>query len=199
MNCDTYLQMLETLPVDELAYGDAAHHAANCRDCDRVTRVVAERERNMLLAYGSITPPVPTGPLAAHAVELSRRRRVAFFYRVALCAAAVASVLMFVMTRRVIPAHARSNVTFVRLQCLSPGQAFDILKPSLPEDVGISSVASSSLLRIIASEKEAARIRAVLRLYDNSEMSQCGVATGATAVGTPVEARATKASRPSRP
>ena len=47
MNCDTYLSMLETLPVEELAYGGAREHAANCRDCDRVTRVVAERERNM--------------------------------------------------------------------------------------------------------------------------------------------------------
>ena len=50
MNCDTYLAMLETLPVEELAYGSAHDHAAGCRECDRITRVVAERERNMRMA-----------------------------------------------------------------------------------------------------------------------------------------------------
>ena len=104
MNCDTYLSMLETLPVEELAYGDARLHAATCRDCDRVTRVVAERERNMLMAYGELYLPGPVDAVAARARELSRRRRAAFFYRVGLGLATVATVLFLLMSRRVVPA-----------------------------------------------------------------------------------------------
>lgn len=174
MNCDTYLSMLETLPVSELAYGDAADHATNCRDCGRVTRVVAERERNMLLAYGTISPPVPTGLLAAHALELSRRQRIAFYYRFALAIAAVLSVLGFLMMKRIRPAIARAEVSFVRVQCLSGEQAVEILQRSSLLD-GISSVrADGPVLRIVASGPETQRIRAFLRLYDNSDMSRCG-------------------------
>src|SRR5262249_4925643 len=186
MNCETYLSMLEILPVSELAFGDAADHAANCRDCDRVTRVVAERERNMLLAYGTISPPVPTGLLAAHALELSRRRRIAFYYRFALAIAALVSVLGFFMARRVRATIARAEVSFVGLHCLSCDQALGLLRPCVSPEVAISARGSSSLLRIVASRAETARIRAFLRLYDNSAMSQCGgaavgPATAATA------------------
>ena len=189
MTCETYLSMLETLPVSELAYGDAADHAANCRDCDRVTRVVAERERNMLLAYGTISPPVPSGPLAAHALELSRRRRIAFYYRFALTIAAVVSVLGFFMVRRVRPTIARVETSFVGLQCLSGEQALEILRPSVSPEVAISARGSSSFLRIVASRAETARIRAILRLYDNSAMSPCGAAAvGAARAAAPARA-----------
>jgi len=198
MNCETYLSMLETLPVNELAYGDAAAHAANCRDCDRVTRVVAERERNMLLAYGTISPAVPSGLLAAHALELSRRRRIAFYYRFALVIAAVASVLGFFMVRRARPTIARVEASFVGLQCLSGEQALDLVRPSVSPEVAISARGSSSVLRIVASRAEAARIRAILRLYDNPAMSPCGgapVRAAAAAAAAAAPARAI----PSRP
>src|SRR4029077_2258109 len=84
MNCDTYLSMLETLPVEELAYGSAREHAANCRDCDRVTQVVAERERNLAMAFGGLYPSVQAGSITARALELSRRRRIALYYRIGL-------------------------------------------------------------------------------------------------------------------
>jgi hypothetical protein len=188
MTCDTYLSMLETLPVSELAFGDAADHAASCRDCDRVTRVVAERERNMLLAYGTISPPVPTGLVAAHALELSRRRRIAFYYRFALVIAAVVSVLGFLMVGRVRPTMARVGTSFIGLQCLSGEQALDILRPSVSPEVAISARGSSSVVRIVASRAEAARIRAILRLYDNSAMSPCGGAALGAAAAAPARA-----------
>ena len=119
MNCETYLSMLETLPVDELAYGDARVHAATCRDCDRVTRVVAERERNMLMAFGEVLSTRSGGPLAARARVLSRRRRIALYYRIGLGVATVATVLFLIMSRRTSPCHCTVSETF-HLQCLSP-------------------------------------------------------------------------------
>lgn len=173
MNCDTYLSMLETLPVDELAYGDAADHAATCRDCDRVTRVVAERERNMLLAYGSITPPVTTGPLTAHAIELSRRRRVAFFYRAGLVVAAVVAVLGFIMTRRVRPTMARTSEAF-QLRCLAPEQAVEVLRNGLSPDVEIVSRSGwNGVIRVVARPAEMQVIRSRLDAVDNAARYQC--------------------------
>ena len=124
MNCDTYLSMLETLPVEELAYGDARLHAATCRDCDRVTRVVAERERNMLMAYGELYLPGPVDAVAARARELSRRRKVALFYRIGLGLATVATVLFLLISRRVVPTPtARVPVTAVPKIMNAPGPA----------------------------------------------------------------------------
>ena len=106
MNCDTYLSMLATLPIEELGYDDAREHAARCHDCNRVTRVVAERERNMLVAFGELYPSVPAGSIATRAIVLSRRRRIAFYCRLGLGVAAAASILVMIGSRRIAPPRA---------------------------------------------------------------------------------------------
>lgn len=174
MNCDTYLSMLETLPVEELAYGGAREHAANCRDCDRVTQVVAERERNLVMAFGGLYPSVHAGSITARSLELSRRRRIAFYYRIGLGVATVASILFFVMTtRRVAPV--RVSETF-RLQCLSPDQAIEVLRTVTSPAVSLSARDNSlGIIRVAAPPGEIERVRSVLVRYDNPTESQCGV------------------------
>ena len=76
MNCNEYLAMLSTLPVEELDYGSVRAHAAECRDCDRVTRVVVERERSMLVAYGDLNSATSAMQVALNAYALSNRRRL---------------------------------------------------------------------------------------------------------------------------
>jgi hypothetical protein len=140
MTCEDYLSMLETLPVEELAYGDARDHAAECHDCNRVTRVVAARERNMTLAYAEAYPSASAVTVAERAIEVSRRRRVAFYVRAALGAAAVLTLFATIMTRRVVPAPSRAAVaeeTF-RLQCLSPEQAAELIRQQIPNAAGLS-------------------------------------------------------------
>ena len=178
MNCDNYLSMLATLPVEELAYGGAREHAASCRECDRITRVVAERERNMLMAFGDLYLSVPPGQMAARALVASRRRTVALYYRIGLGVATAATIFYMVVSRR-IPAPSRSPVvseTF-RLQCLSPDQALEVLRPLIPATVSISSRGNSPLgiIRVAASPQEMERIRSVLDRYDTPTESQCGV------------------------
>ena len=101
MSCDDYLSMLATLPVDELAYGRAREHAAGCRHCDRVTRVVAERERNMLMAFDDLQSSVPAAQAAAAALATSRRREVAFYSEIGLGIALVSTVLYLLISRLV--------------------------------------------------------------------------------------------------
>ena len=162
MTCDTYLSMLATLPIKDLAYGDAREHAANCRDCDRVTRVVAERERTMLMAFDELYPPVPAGPIAARALVMSRRRRIALYYRIGLGVATVASFLFVIMARRVVPQ--RAMIETFRLQCLSPDQAIEVLRPIISPAVTVSAPGNSPVatLRVGASPEEIERVRAVL-------------------------------------
>jgi hypothetical protein len=152
VNCDDYLSMLATLPVEELAYGSARAHAAGCRDCDRVTRVVAERERNMLVAFDNLYSSVPAVQAAAGAVTAARRRRIGLYYKIGLAFAAVAILFYMALSRTVIvsPASSLVSETF-RLQCLSPEQAAEMLRPLIGA-TGRISIRSNSPLGIIKVE-----------------------------------------------
>ena len=179
MNCDDYLAMLATLPVGELAYGRAGDHAASCRDCDRVTRVVAERERNMLTAYGDLQFSVPAEQIAERALVASRRRTVALYYRIGLGVAMVATVLFMILSLRVGlgPQTARVSETAFHLQCLSPEQAAEVLRSQLQPSTSIRIRPDSPLgiIRVAGSPDEMARARALLERYDTPAESQCAV------------------------
>jgi hypothetical protein len=178
VNCDDYLSMLATLPVEELAYGTAREHAAGCRDCDRVTRVVAEREHNMLMAFGDLDSSVPVAQTAASALMRSRRRKVALYYEMGLGIAMVATVLYIVMLRTD-PAplpSSRVSETF-QLQCLSPEQAAEVLRPQIQPTALISFRPSSGLgvIKVEASREDIVTARSVLDRYDSPAESQCAV------------------------
>lgn len=93
---------LETLPVEELAYGRLREHATGCHECNRVTRVVAEREHNMRMAFGELRSSVPAAQTAASVRRTSRRRKVARYTDIGFAVATVATVL-FVMWSRLVP------------------------------------------------------------------------------------------------
>jgi len=176
MNCNDYLSMLATLPVDELNYGHAREHTLACRDCDRVTRVVAERERNMLLAYDALHSSAPVERTALRAIEASRRRRVVRYYEIAVGIAMAASLVSFVMVRRV-PARvpvATVSETF-RLQCLSPDQAAEVLRPyrSSTSSISISSRSTLSIINVRAVPEEMQKLRSVIDRYDNPAQTRC--------------------------
>jgi hypothetical protein len=178
VNCDDYLSMLATLPVEELAYGRPREHAAGCRDCDRVTRVVAEREHNLLMAFGDLDSSVPAAQTATTALMRSRRRKVALYYKVGLGIAMVATAL-YVTMLRIVPAPPPSstvNETF-RLQCLSPEQAAEVLRPQIQPTARISFRPSAPLgvIKVEASREEMVTVRSVLDRYDSPAESQCAV------------------------
>ena len=183
MNCDDYLAMLATLPVDELAYGRAREHAAGCRHCDRVTRVVAEREQNMLMAFGELRPSVPAAQTAATALMRSHRRKVGRYYQRGLGIAMVATVLLYVTMARMTPAPApgaRVSETF-QLDCLSPEQAAEVLRPRIEPTALISFRPGPALgvISVEASREEIAVARSVLERYDSPAESRCAVQTTA--------------------
>jgi hypothetical protein len=178
MNCDTYLAMLATLPVDELAYGNAREHAAGCRDCDRVTRVVVERERNLVVAYNDLYPPLRPEPIAARALDLSRRRRIAFYFRLGLGIATAVVAFMVFAVRRTVPRPPGQTVTeTIRLGCLSPDQAMEVLRLHASPSVSVEARPSAVLgvVQVVAPPGELARVRSMLAEYDTPRVSQCGL------------------------
>jgi hypothetical protein len=176
MNCDDYLAMLETLPVGELAYGRARAHAMQCRDCDRVTRVVAERERNMLLTYGDLQPSVPATHMAAGALATSRRRRVARYYRIGLGITAMVTVAVMALSRRLLPPTPVTLRETFQLRCLSADQAAKLLRPLLEASgkASIRPTSSRTIVTIEASPQQMAQAQLVLDRYDKAPRSQCG-------------------------
>ena len=177
MNCNDYLSMLATLPVDELAYGTAREHVSTCHDCDRVTRVVVERERNMRLAFDDLHSSMPATQTAARALEASRRRRIARYYEVAL-GVAMAATLVYFVSLRVTPDQARVvtvTETF-RLQCLSPEQAAEVVRPFV-SSAGEILIPPTGLgiIDIRAPLEEVQKARSALDRYDNPRESRCAV------------------------
>jgi hypothetical protein len=177
MNCETYLSMLSTLPIDELTHGDARAHVATCRDCDRVSRVVAERERNMLMAFGELYPPTPADPVATRALEISRRRKIGLYYRMGIGVAAAATFLSVFATRRAFPGPSPAvNATF-RLDCMSPAQAIEIIRMGASKNVQISARPNSplSVVDVTAAAGELDRVQALIEQYDNRAAMNCGI------------------------
>jgi hypothetical protein len=179
MNCDSYLSMLATLPVDELAYGGARDHAVSCHDCDRITRVVTERERNMVMAFGDLYPSVPVGELATRALATSRRRTVALYYRIGLGVAMAATVLYMIMSRRAPAPSPTTQRERLALQCLSPEQAAAVLRQPAGASGRVAiRIHPSSSLGVIDVEglpEEMVAVRSLLDRYDNPMQSRCAV------------------------
>jgi hypothetical protein len=177
MNCDDYLSMLATLPVDELADGRAREHADTCPECNRVTRVVVARERSMLAVYGEL-PMAATAPeVAARALRTSRHRTVSLYYRIGLGLSAAAALLYAVYARRdsATPPVPTVRET-IRLQCLSPEQAAEVLRPYLHRTGSITIRPTPlGLIHVEATAKDMTTAHKILERFDNPAASQCAV------------------------
>ncbi|HEY9229218.1 MAG TPA: hypothetical protein VIP11_21380 [Gemmatimonadaceae bacterium] len=178
MTCEDYLSMLESLPVEELAYGAARDHAAQCHDCNRVTRVVAARERNMVMAYAEAYPSAAAVTVAERAIATSRRRRIALYVRFALGAVAAVVVAGIFASRRVLPSPtvvAVPQETF-RLQCLSPDQAAELLRQEIPAaTLSIRARPPLGVLHVEGSPLDLQIARSIIDRYDSPARSQCAV------------------------
>lgn len=199
MTCEDYLSMLETLPVQELAYGEARDHAAFCADCNRVTRVVAARERNMTLAYESAYPSASATTVAERAIAAARRQRIAFFLRAGLAAAAVLVVALFIVTRRIVPANGIASMQQFNLRCLSPDQASTLIRQQVPdgERITIRVPPRVAVVEVGGSTEQVRIASALIDRFDNDQEARCATPV----VPTVRETRAVPAVRavPARP
>ncbi len=182
-----------TLSGDEDT-ADARAHATACRDCDRVTRVVVERERGMLVAYAGLASTTTPTQLAASAFALSNRRRVAIYYKVILAAAALATVSYMVLSRAVISLPgtlgiaagtpvaappARMHSEMFEIRCVSLEKAAAMLRTHLQGDARVTFRPSSlpGFITVDASRQQIIAARDILRQLERSNESACALPT----------------------
>jgi hypothetical protein len=177
MNCDDYLSLLETLPVDDLAQGRPREHTIGCHECERVTRLVAERERNMLIAFDDLDFPVAAAQTAATALTASRRRKVAIAYNIGLGVVTAAVVLSVIGSRMLARSPIPTVTETFRLQCLSPEQAGELLRPYMRASGRILLIRPGPLgvIDVAAPSEVMATARSILERYDTPSRSQCAV------------------------
>ena len=175
MRCEEYLQLLSTLPVEELVDGRAGDHLGTCPDCNRATKVVVERERNMVMVLAGMSSHVQPMDTARTTFALARHRSRSRWYigGLLLLLLAFGSI---VVGRTVIPIHANGDrvTATLRPQCLSPTAAADLLRQQ--ESSGLMRIVihpGSTLLTVSGSATDLVRARAVLARYDNPTASTC--------------------------
>jgi hypothetical protein len=164
------------LPVEDLAHGRPREHTVDCHECERVTRLVAERERNMLMAFDDLRYPVAASQTAAIALTASRRRKVAIAYNIGLGVVTTAIVLSVMVSRTVVRAPIPMITETFRLQCLSPEQAGELLRPYVRR-IGIIHIRPGPLgvIDVVAPSEVMATARSILERYDNPAQAQCAV------------------------
>lgn len=164
--------MLETLPVRELTYGEAREHVAHCVECNRVTRVVAARERNMTLAYSEAYPSASAVTVAERAIATARRRRIALFYKAGLGAVTAVALAFWVVGRGVVPDAGRTRYTArIPLQCVSADVAVEFLRQEMASDSILVRAGTSRLAVLDVVSSSAQELRRAQMAIDRFERS----------------------------
>jgi hypothetical protein len=187
MRCDEYLQLLSTLPVEELTDGRSGDHLGSCAECNRATRVVVERERNMVLALAGMSSGVHPLSTTQSAIALARRRRIGRWYMAGLVVLLIA-IGSSVVSRFVFPIETSRGMgeeinQNLRPQCLSLTAAADLLRQQVPSrTLRITMRLGSSVLWVSGTPQDLMRARSVLDRYDNPTASTCVVPQPGTLV-----------------
>jgi hypothetical protein len=178
MRCEEYLQLLSTLPVEDLVDGRAGDHLGSCPDCNRATKLVVERERNMMMALAGMSSQIQPLEMARSTFAVERRHRMARLYIAGLLALLL-TVGVVVVNRTVIPVETSRgmggeiNQTF-RPRCLSVAAAADLLRQEVPSrTLRITMRLGSSLLFASGTREDLRQARGVLDRYDNPTASTC--------------------------
>lgn len=192
MTCDEYLAVLATAPVEELARNRGHEHTATCVDCERVTRVVVEREWHLATTLDDLYSNRPPAVTAANAIAMSRQRRVQhwFWFTVAaaVAGAVLVSTMLFPRTEAAIAAQSQVEQMFL-LRCLSAAQAGALTRPLLaPDGMSIfSGEPGVGVFTVRGSQEQLEKVRTMLDRYEGAAPAACpsGVAVPPVPPGPP--------------
>jgi hypothetical protein len=181
MRCEEYLQLLSTLPVEDLVDGRAGDHLGSCPDCNRATKLVVERERNMMMALAGMSSQIQPLEMARSTLALERRHRVGRWY-IAGLVALLLTIGVVVVNRSVIPVETSRGMVdeanqIFRPQCLSAESFAELLRQHVPSrSLRIHIPQRGSMMLMLGGTiEDLTRARSVLDRYDNSTASTCVV------------------------
>jgi hypothetical protein len=179
MRCEEYLQLLSTLPVADLVDGHAGDHLGSCPDCNRATKLVVERERNMMMALAGMSSQIQPPEMARSTLALERRHRVGRWY-IAGLVALLLTIGVVVVNRTVLPVESgRGTVDdanqIFRPQCLSAESAAELIRQHVPSRSLRIHIPQqgASMMMLGGTIEDLMRARSVLDRYDNPTASTC--------------------------
>ena len=189
MTCDAYLSFLSTAPIGEPLLAPMAEHVSACPDCERVTRLLVEREHALKAAYERLDSGSPPLLTAEAALTTARRRWLARLIGLGLGILFLAILATF--ARQLVPPGARpgalggglSAETF-RLHCLTPVQAGELIQPYLRANGSAyyTSERTAGIITVRSTEEEMMKTRSVLDRYDTPGGGVCAVSSPAPTV-----------------
>jgi hypothetical protein len=181
MRCDEYLHLLSTSPVEELTEGRAGDHLATCPECNRVTQLVVDRDRNMVSALAGMSSYMQPSQTAHMALNVGRHHRLK---RVYIGASLVAGswIGALALSRLVLPANQGAMVEEAlfteafNVRCMSTHDMADLMKAQITSRrSSIETRNASRIITVRATQDELDKVRATFNQYDNASQTACVV------------------------
>jgi hypothetical protein len=187
MNCRECLEELATRSLRELpSDSPLMQHCATCPDCAGLATALREREYDAASVLNNLPPLSSPVAVAGTAMGMSNRRRVGRVV-VMLSGIAGAIIIWIVGATMVVPAMFRAGVLApsparlhtetIRLACLSPVQAADIINPYVRSHGSTYYMPTSGLAAITVrgTSEEVAKSRMLIAEFENDAKAGCDV------------------------
>jgi hypothetical protein len=188
MTCTEVLATLSTASLREMTPDSPVMvHCDTCPDCARVTTVLRDREYEAATVLNGLPPMSNPITVAEQSVLTSKRRRLG---RVAvmISGAALVATIWIAASVTVIPALNRSDANIastlytetMRLSCLTPRQAADIINPYVRSHGSTYYLPSTgiSAITVRGTRAELQKSRNLIHDFESDPNAACHVPGG---------------------
>jgi hypothetical protein len=188
MTCAEVLATLSTASLREMTLDSAVMaHCATCPDCSQVTTLVRDKEYEAATVLNGL--PSMSNPIAVaeQSVISSKRRRLGRV-AVVISGAALAVTIWIAASLTVIPALNRSDARIgsalrtetIRLSCLTPRQAADVINPYVRSHGSIYYLPSTGISEITVrgTGAELAKSRNLIHDFESDPNAACHATMG---------------------
>ena len=182
MNCQECLEELATGSLRDLQIDSPVmQHCAICPDCGPLATALREREYTAATVLNSLPPMSNPITIAQQAGVVARRRRLGkiavFASGIALAATVWISAVLTETGRRMFEIDDAPNLytETIRLHCLSPDQAGELIEPYLrePGRIYYASKSGVSAITVRGSRRDIATAREMIREFEGDPHASC--------------------------
>ena len=183
MNCNDCLKALQTESLREMSPDSPVmRHCATCPDCARVTTMLRDKEYETATVLNNLPPMSNPLTVAGTAVHTAQRRRVGRVV-VMLSGVAGAIIIWIVAAQMIVLPMQRAGIIgdndrqrsqsvarteTMKLSCLSPEQAGEIIEPYLLSNNSTYYVSGGiPVITVRGTAHELAKARNLIREFDN--------------------------------
>lgn len=185
MTCDEYLAILAATPAEEIRRGRLPDHGSTCPHCERATRMVMERERQLVRLDDALYSRTPASVPPAAAVAARRHLVVERLYRLAVAITILGAVGFYVGKRLVVPAgdtaapaSVVSEYAFL-IRCLSAQEAAAVARPLLGANGQITYTGETGrgVVTVRGTRSEIEQVTEAIALAQQQAMLGCTISS----------------------